>query len=118
MPSHGALSNPNDKVLVTGLEDKMIEAYGTALVELKCKAAGGEKVDLKYKMLRPMHVGALFAAVERYEVAELNLRNNQLGAAGGELVAAALKTNTTLTTLGCAQLGRHLEPSAKGWRSC
>eukprot|EP00964_Phaeocystis_antarctica_P094673 scaffold61334_cov55-Phaeocystis_antarctica.AAC.1 len=106
MPSGGALSNPNDKALVTSLEDKMIEAYGTALVEVKCKAAGGKKVDLEFKMLRPMHVGALFAAVERYQVAELNLRRNQLGAAGGALVAAALKTNTTLTTLECAQLGR------------
>eukprot|EP00964_Phaeocystis_antarctica_P112131 scaffold76339_cov64-Phaeocystis_antarctica.AAC.4 len=102
MPSGGALSNPNDKALVTGLEDKMIEAYGTALVEVKCKAAGGEAVDLGTKMLRPMHVGALFAAVERYQVAELDLDTNQLGAAGNELVAAALKTNTTLTTLGCA----------------
>ena len=106
MPSGGALSNPNDEALVTSLEDKMIEAYGTALVEVKCKAAGGEAVDLGRKMLRPMHVGALFAAVERYQVAELSLNDNQLGAAGGALVAAALKTNTTLTTLKCAQLGR------------
>ena len=57
------------------------------------------------------HVGALFAAVERYRVAELDLTNNQLGAEGGALVAAALKTNTTLTELGCAQLGR---PSNQG----
>eukprot|EP00964_Phaeocystis_antarctica_P152870 scaffold120925_cov63-Phaeocystis_antarctica.AAC.1 len=107
MPSGGALSNPNDKALVTSLEDKMIKAYGTALVEVKCKAAGGEAVDLQYKMLRPMHVGALFAAVERYQVAEVDLGYNQLGAAGGgALVAAALRTNTTLTTLRCAQLGR------------
>ena len=106
MPSGGALSNPNDKALVKGLEDKMIDAYGTALVEVKCKAAGGERVDLNSKMLRPQHVGALFAAVERYQVAELYLVANQLGAEGGALVAAALKTNTTLTWLGCAQLGR------------
>ena len=85
----------------------MIEAYGTALVELKCKEAGGERVVLSMKMLRPQHVGALFAAVERYQVAELNLERNQLGA----LVAAALKTNTTLTRLRCAQLGR---PSNQG----
>ena len=111
MPSGGALSNPNDKALVKDLEDKMIEAYGTALVEVKCKAAGGEMVDLSNKMLRPQHVGALFAAVERYRVAELDLTNNQLGAEGGALVAAALKTNTTLTELGCAQLGR---PSNQG----
>ena len=89
----------------------MIEAYGTALVELKCKAAGGEKVDLGQKMIRPQHVGALFAAVERYKVAELDLDNNQLGATGGALLAAALKTNITLTTLRCAQLGR---PSNQG----
>ena len=111
MPSGGALSNPNDKALVKGLEDKMIEAYGTAIVELKCKAAGGERVDLAGKMLRPQHVGALFAAVERYQVAELKLDFNQLGDEGGALVAAALKTNTTLTRLRCAQLGR---PSNRG----
>ena len=111
MPSGGALSNPNDKALVKGLEDKMIDAYGTAIVELKCKAAGGEMVDLGYKMLRPQHVGALFAAVERYQVAKLDLYGNQLGAEGGALVAAALKTNTTLTRLWCAQLGR---PSNQG----
>eukprot|EP00964_Phaeocystis_antarctica_P073629 scaffold45193_cov43-Phaeocystis_antarctica.AAC.6 len=105
MPSGGALANPNDKALVKGLEDKMIEAYGTALVELKCKAAGGKRVDLDRKMLRPQHVGALFAAVERYQVTKLDLTGNQLGAAGGALVAAALKTNTTLTKLKCAQLG-------------
>ena len=106
MPSGGALSNPNDQALVKGLEDQMIDAYGTAIVELKCKAAGGEQVDLNSKMLRPQHVGALFAAVERYQVAELHLGWNQLGAEGGALVAAALKTNTTLTWLKCAQLGR------------
>ena len=108
MPSGGALSNPNDQALVKGLEDKMIAAYGTALVELKCKAAGGGRVDLGLKMLRPQHVGALFAAVERYQVADLDLGYNQLGAEGGALVAAALKTNTTLTELRCAQLGRPL----------
>eukprot|EP00964_Phaeocystis_antarctica_P062035 scaffold37121_cov54-Phaeocystis_antarctica.AAC.1 len=102
MPSGGALSNPNDEALVTSLEDKMIEAYGTALVEVKCKAAGGEAVNLGSKMLRPMHVGALFAAVERYQITKLDLQRNQLGAAGGALVAAALKTNTTLTSLECA----------------
>jgi hypothetical protein len=106
MPSGGALSNPKDKALVTALEDKMIEAYGTALVEVKCKAAGGGEVDLSCKMLRPQHVGALFAAVERYKVAELNLGRNHLGAAGGKLVAAKLETNTTLTILKCAQLGQ------------
>ena len=112
MPSGGALSNPNDQALVKDLEDKMIDAYGTALVELKCKAAGGgERVDLSCKMLRPQHVGALFAAVERYQVATLDLSCNQLGDEGGALVAAALKTNTTLTELWCAQLGR---PSKQG----
>ena len=68
-------------------------------------------MDLRKKMLRPQHVGALFAAVERYQVAVLNLSTNQLGAEGGALVAAALKTNTTLTRLWCAQLGR---PSNQG----
>ena len=70
-----------------------------------------KQVNLTKKMLRPQHVGALFAAVERYQVAELDLGTNQLGAEGGALVAAALKTNTTLTALLCAQLGR---PSNQG----
>ena len=104
MPSGGALSNPDDQALVKGLEDKMIDAYVPAIVEVKCKAAGGERVHLQAKMLRPQHVGALFAAVERYQVAELDLQFNQLGAEGGALVAAALKTKTTLTELRCAQL--------------
>ena len=112
MPSGGALSNPNDQALVKGLEDKMIDAYGTALVEVKCKAPPGLfGVDLSKKMLRPQHVGALFAAVERYRVAKLHLYGNHLGDEGGALVAAALKTNTTLTELQCAQLGR---PSNQG----
>ena len=111
MPSGGDLSNAKDRALVKGLEDKMIDAYGTAIVELKCKAAGDGYVDLSKKMLRPQHVGALFGAVERYQVAELDLKNNQLGAEGVALVAAALKTNTTLTKLWCAQLGR---PSNQG----
>ena len=113
MPSGGALSNPNDQALVKGLEDKMIDAYGTAIVEVECKAPPDKwgRVDLGWKMLRPQHVGALFAAVERYQVAELDLWRNQLGAEGGALVAAALKTNTTLTELRCAQLGR---PSNQG----
>ena len=107
MPSGGDLSNAKDRALVKGLEDKMIDAYDTAIVELKCKAARrGERMDLSCKMLRPQHVGALFAAVERYRVAELDLGSNQLGAEGGALVAAALKTNTTLTRLECARLGR------------
>ena len=85
----------------------MIDAYGTAIVELKCKAARrGERVELRYKMLGPQHVGALFAAVERYQVTALDLIGNELGDEGGALVAAALKTNTTLTLLRCAQLGR------------
>jgi len=41
----------------------------------------------------------------------LYLGSNQLGADGGALLAAALKTNTTLTVLKCAQLGR---PSNQG----
>ena len=118
MPSGGALSNPNDQALVKGLEDKMIDAYGTALVELKCKAAGrGERVRLDAKMLRPQHVGALFAAVERYRVRKLDLQYNQLGAEGGALVAAALKKNTTLTKLWCAQLGRPSNQGHLGWRA-
>eukprot|EP00964_Phaeocystis_antarctica_P046062 scaffold26560_cov53-Phaeocystis_antarctica.AAC.2 len=122
MPSGGDLSNPNDEALVTSLEDKMIEAYGTALVEVKCKAAGGEAVDLNMKMLRPMHVGSLFAAVERYQVAELNLEYNQLGAAGGALngpqraTLAALALFTFLCHV-CAASSVTTSAPRLAWRS-
>merc|ERR1740130_1116292 len=99
MPSGGDLSNPDDKALVKSLEDQMVEAYGNALVQAKCKAAGGETVDLSKKMIRPVHVDALFAAVERYKVAVLKLDTNQLGATGAVKLAAALKTNATVTSL-------------------
>ena len=34
MPSGGALSNPDDKALVKGLEDQIIDVYGRAIVEM------------------------------------------------------------------------------------
>ena len=117
MPSGGDLSNPGDKALVKSLEDKMIEAYGNALVEAKCKAAGGETVvDLSAKMIRPVHVNALFAAVECYKVAVLKLDTNQLGAAGAVKLATALKTNATVTSLSCA--ARRFEPAHECWPFC
>ena len=109
MPSGGDLSNPNDKALVKSLEDQMIEAYGNALVQAKCKAAGGETVDLSAKMIRPVHVDALFAAVECYKVAVLKLDTNQLGATGAVKLAAALQTNATVTSLSCA--ARRFKPA-------
>ena len=111
MPSGGDLSNPNDKALVKSLEDQMIEAYGNALVEVKCKAAGGGTVDLAAKMIRPVHVDALSAAVECYKVTVLKLDNNQLGAPGAEKLAAALKSNATVTSLSCAARRSSLLPS-------
>ena len=52
MPSRGALSNPDDKALVKGLEDQIIDVYGRAIVEIKCsKAKEGELVGLGLKML-------------------------------------------------------------------
>ena len=117
MPSGGDLSNPDDKALVKSLEDKMIEAYGNALVEAKCKAAGCETVvDLSAKMIRPVHVNALFAAVECYKVAVLKLDTNQLGAAGAVKLATALKTNATVTSLSCA--AQRFEPAHECWPSC
>ena len=103
LPSHGILSNPNDKPLVTEIQDKMIDTFGHAIVENICgKAKEGELVDLAGKLLRPQHVGSLMAAVEKHQVAKLNLDANQLGPKGGKKLAKALKTNTTLTCLSCA----------------
>ena len=99
MPSQGALSNPADKALVQDLEDTMIEAYGKVIVEIKCKAGVGGKVDLGAKMIRDCHVEALCEAVNKYEVKELGLGYNQLGDAGAEAIAAMLRTNRSLTLL-------------------
>ena len=102
MPSGGALSNPDDQALVRSIEDAMIEAFGKAIVAPKCRAGAGGEVDLGNKMLRACHVDALVAAVEECKVAGLDLRMNQLGDEGAEKLAAALRTNTTLTGLECA----------------
>ena len=97
MPSGGELSNEDDRPLVRALEDKMIEVYGKVIVELMCKPGG--KVNLRAKMLRPMHMEALGAAVARYGVKELNLNANQLGDEGAKQLAAWLRGNETLEYL-------------------
>ena len=97
LPSGGALSNEDDRPLVRALEDKMIEVYGKVIVELKCKPGG--EVNLNAKMLRPMHMEALGAAVARYGVKELNLNANQLGDEGAKQLAAWLRGNETLEEL-------------------
>jgi len=99
MPSQGALSNPNDKALVQALEDTMIDAYGKVIVELKCKAGAGGRVNLSSKMIRACHAEALCEAVNKYEVKDLYLFRNQLGDAGAEAIAAMLRTNRSLTDL-------------------
>jgi len=107
LPSLGALANLNDASLVKKIEDQMIDAYANTLVEDLCgkvestRGASQEQamVMLDHKFLRPQHVGPLMAAVERHQVAKLNLHNNDLGPEGGAKLAEALKTNTTLTQL-------------------
>jgi hypothetical protein len=100
MPSGGALANPNDKELVKGVEDTVVEVYGKVMVEQSCKKAGrGAEVDIQGKMIREVHVDSIIAAVEKYEVTHLNLSVNQLGDHGVEKMAAFHKTNTTLTSL-------------------
>ena len=94
----------------------MIDTYGHAIVERFCgKAKEGEMVNLGAKLLRPQHVGSLMAAVEKHQVAELNVVRNQLGPEGGAKLAEALKTNTTLKELRCALAALEPMPSA---RSC
>ena len=116
MPSGGALSNPDDEALVKGLEDQIIDVYGRAIVEIKCrKAEEGERVNLGGKMLRPQHVESLMAAVNKYRVTRLWLGANQLGPEGGAKLAEALKTNTSLKELQCALAALEPMPSA---RSC
>ena len=50
-------------------------------------------------MIRDGHAEALCEAVNKYEVKELYLNNNQLGDAGAEAIAAMLRTNRSLTIL-------------------
>jgi len=100
MPSQGALSNPNDKALVQALEDTMIEAYVPVIVELKCKAGAGGQVNLESKMIRDCHAEALCEAVNKYEVKKLHLPDNQLGDVGAQAIAAMLRTNRSLMSLG------------------
>ena len=102
LPSQGALSNPDDRASVKGLEDQMISAFGGVVAEIMCKA-DGDKVYLFNKMLRDEHVDALAAALAKYEVAEVNLNGNQLGPEGAAKLAEALKTNTTLKVLQCVR---------------
>ena len=102
MPSQGALSNPDDQALVRSIEDAMIEAFGKAIVAPKCRAGAGGEAVLSQKMLRASHVDALVAAVEECKVTTLRLGTNQLRDEGAEKLAAALRTNTTLTELQCA----------------
>ena len=83
--------------LVKALEDKMIEVYGKVIVELMCKPGG--EVNLRCKMLRPVHMEALGEAVARYGVKSLNLTFNQLGDEGAKQLAAALRGNETLEVL-------------------
>ena len=97
LPSGGALSNEADRPLVRALEDKMIEVYGKVIVEVMCKRGG--QVDLQAKMLRPMHMESLGAAVARHGVKTLYLTNNQLGDEGAKQLAAALRGNETLEEL-------------------
>ena len=51
MPSGGDLTNPNDRKLIEGREETILEAYGKAVVVKACAEKGG-KVDLSAKMLR------------------------------------------------------------------
>lgn len=100
MPSSGALSNPNDKICVKALEDRMIEAYGKAIVVAKCEE--GIVVDLSSKMLRMVHVETLGAAIDEFKVVSLNLQRNQLGTGGAAALAGFLESNTSLKMLRCA----------------
>ena len=63
------------------------------------KAGAGGTVYLEAKTIRDCRAEALCEAVHKYEVKELNLRDNQLGDAGAEAIAAMLRTNRSLTTL-------------------
>ena len=50
MPSGGDLTNPDDRTLIKGLEETILDAYGKAVVVKACRKGGD--VDLSRKMLR------------------------------------------------------------------
>ena len=56
-------------------------------------------MNLRAKMLRPVHMEALGEAVVRYKVKELYLGGNQLGDEGAKQLAAWLRGNETLEVL-------------------
>ena len=78
------------------------QPYGRFAPESSSLGRAWETVDLKGKMLRPQHLEALMAAVNKYQVTRLKLDCNQLGPEGGAKLAEALQTNTTLKGLVCA----------------
>ena len=106
MPSGGALSNPNDRASIQGLEDTMIEAYGNAVIVNACKAGGA--VDLSRKMLRAVHMEALGGALEANQVTSLNLQTNQLGGDAGTGLAKVLESNSSLTEVRASLDLRHI----------
>lgn len=116
MPSGGDLSNPNDKAVVKGLEDTIIEEYGKALAVNKCKEAGaGGTVNLKLKMLRASCVDTLFKAVDEFKVEVLNLNENQMGKEGAKAIGEALAGNQSLKQLGYAAASTPLDPYCQPW---
>ena len=50
MPSGGDLTNPDDRKLIKGLEETILDAYGKAVVVKECRKGGS--ADLSGKMLR------------------------------------------------------------------
>ena len=80
-----------------GIEDNIIEAFGYAIVEIKCQAGASASVDLSSKMLRPQHVKALMAAVEQHKVTQLDLSGNQgIGLKGKAALVEAMEKNEAL----------------------
>jgi len=106
LPSGSALFEPTDCDLVKEMEDRMIEAYGHAIVEIQCQEAGRrEIVDLYCRKLQPVHVASLVAAVKKHAVSRLDLYGNHLGAEGAAQLVVALEPIRTVSQLCLADNG-------------
>ena len=106
LPCDGALSNPADLPLVTGLQDQMIAVYGNVIAWKQCAAADEEgKVDLGFKMLRAEHLPALCEAVAAHGVTKLYLTENLLGPEAGAGVAEVLRMGVEELYLSANKLG-------------
>ena len=122
LPSEGELSNPNDREVVKGIEDKLIDASGFGIVEHLCQVAGAEApgrrmVLFNWQILRPMHMETVIVAAYKYGVEKLWFMtyrgDDEAKEAGGLELAKALMAHQSgsLKKIELSRCGSHPKPS-------